>query len=51
MFRTLVLRQDKIEKFKNVLTVIKPYQPFNLFLYIIELKEQHVFYQTVKLKS
>jgi hypothetical protein len=37
----------------NRLTEIWPFQPFNLFLYTrkIDLRQQHVFYKIVKLKS
>jgi len=32
MFHTQVLLQDMIEQFKNILTVIKLFQPFNIFV-------------------
>jgi hypothetical protein len=52
MFHTQVLLQDMIEQFKNVLTVIKLFQTFNLsFIPFIYLTQKRVFYQRVKLRS
>jgi hypothetical protein len=48
MFLTQVVLQDTIEQLKNVLTVIKIFQPF---LYIIYLTQKRVFYQRAKLRS